>query len=64
MMKRFNHEIKLLKKLDHPYILKLYEQYEDDKRYYLVMELCTGGELFDAINIREQFEEQDAANII
>ena len=52
-MKRFNHEIKLLKKLDHPYILKLYEQYEDDKRYYLVMELCTGGELFDAINVRE-----------
>lgn len=37
---RFIHEIAVLKQLDHPYIIKLYEFYEDDKRYYLVMELC------------------------
>jgi len=43
----FKHEISILKKLDHPNILKLYEVFEDDKRYYLVTEECKGGELFD-----------------
>ena len=43
----FKHEMELLKMLDHPNIQKLHEVYEDDKRYYLVIELCTGGELFD-----------------
>ena len=54
---RFTHEIEMLKRLDHPNIIKLYEFYEDDKRYYLVTELCTGGELFDELTKREQFEE-------
>ena len=38
--------------------------YEDDKRYYLVTELCTGGELFDEITIRGQFEEPEAAIVV
>lgn len=43
-------EIEILKKLDHPNILKLYEFFQDPKRYFLVTELCTGGELFDKIS--------------
>jgi calcium-dependent protein kinase len=46
-LERLTHEIEILKKLDHPNILKLYEIFEDDKRFYLVTELCTGGELFE-----------------
>ena len=34
--KAFNHEIEILSKLDHPNILKLYEVYTDEKRYYIV----------------------------
>jgi serine/threonine protein kinase len=45
----FQEEIAILSKLDHPNILKLYEVFQDDKRYYLVTELCKGGELFDEI---------------
>jgi len=61
---RFMHEIDILRKLDHPNILRLYEFYQDQKRYYLVTELCSGGELFDEITNRAHFEEADAAKII
>ncbi len=39
-------EICNINELDHPNILKMYEFFEDEKRYYLVTELCGGGELY------------------
>ena len=57
------HEIELLKRLDHPNILKLNEVFQDEKRLYIVTELCTGGELFDEVTIRRQLEERSAAVI-
>ena len=33
----------------HPYTLAFCDAYQDDGNYYLIMELCTGGELFDQI---------------
>lgn len=42
-------EINILKEIDHPNIIKMYEFFEDDKRYYLVTEICKGGELFDEV---------------
>ena len=39
-------EIQLLNQLDHPNIVRYYETYEDEFYLYLVMELCTGGELY------------------
>lgn len=53
-----------MSKLDHPNILKLYEIYTDEKRYYIVTELCKGGELFDEILTKGKFSERDAANVI
>jgi len=52
-----------LQTLDHPHILKLYEFFEDEKNVYLITELCTGGELFDKIIEKEQFEEGYAAKV-
>ena len=55
----------MLKKLDHPNIIKLYEFYEDEKRCYLVTELCTGGELYDEIAYRNKgIKEEDASFIL
>ena len=34
--KSFQYELAILKKLDHPNIIKLFEVFEDDKKYYLV----------------------------
>jgi len=57
-------EINILKSLDHPNIIKMFEFFEDEKRYYLVTEICKGGELFDEIINRGKFTERDAAVLI
>ena len=63
-LKRFIHETEVMSKLDHPNILRLYERYQDDKRYYLVSELCTGGELYDEILGKKKMMEDETAEII
>jgi len=58
-------EINILKEIDHPNIVKMYEFFEDEKRYYLVTEICKGGELFDEVINREKgFTERDTALVI
>ena len=49
---------------DHPNIVKMYEFFEDEKRYYLVTEICKGGELFDEVLQRGKFSERDAAVLL
>ncbi len=46
-LKHVMDEVDLLKKVDHPNIVEYFETYDDKHYLYLVMELCTGGELFD-----------------
>jgi len=57
-------EIDILTQVDHPNIVKLYEVCEDEQYFYLVMELMTGGELFDTILEKEQYSEKEAAETI
>ena len=38
-------EINILKNLDHPNVMKIYEFLEDDKNYYLIQEFCDEGDL-------------------
>uniref|UniRef100_A0A3B0N531 non-specific serine/threonine protein kinase n=1 Tax=Theileria annulata TaxID=5874 RepID=A0A3B0N531_THEAN len=56
-------EVEVLKSLDHPNIMKIFEFFEDEKYYYFVTELYTGGELFDEIVSRKRLNEYDAARI-
>lgn len=56
-------EISILKSLDHPSIIRTFEFFEDTTRFYLVMEYCSGGDLFTEILKRQSFSEADAAKI-
>lgn len=38
-------EFAVLKQLDHPHVLRIFEDFEDDENFYLVMEQCRGGDL-------------------
>jgi len=60
-IERFKQEIAIMKMMDHPNIIKLYESFEDIRNIYLVMELCAGGELFDRIIESGHFSEVQAA---
>ena len=57
-------EISVLRLLIHPNIVQLVETYEDKSTVYLVMELVTGGELFDRIVEKGSYTEKDAADLI
>lgn len=37
----------IMSELDHPNIVQLYETFETQDHIFLIMELCTGGELLD-----------------
>ena len=65
---RLKTEINLLRELDHPNIIKLYETFEDKQYIYLIMEECSGGELFQrlALNAKNNqlYTEKDAARLM
>ncbi|OMJ75609.1 hypothetical protein SteCoe_25229 [Stentor coeruleus] len=54
-------EVEILKYLDHPGIIKIYDVYKDSNFIHIITELCTGGELFDAIVKKGNLTENEAA---
>ena len=40
-------EINILKEIDHPNVLEIYEFFEDEKKIYIIMEFCNEGDLFN-----------------
>jgi len=63
-LERFKQEIAIMKICDHPNIVKLFESFEDHRNIYLVIELCSGGELFDRIIEAGHFTETQAATVM
>lgn len=63
-MQSLINEIDILKQLDHPNIVKIYEFFQDKKHFYLITEYIEGGELFDKIKRVKNYEEKDAARIM
>ncbi|XP_072177574.1 calcium/calmodulin-dependent protein kinase type 1D-like [Diadema setosum] len=57
-------EIAILKQIDHPNIVALLDIFEDKMHVYLVIELVSGGELFDRIVTKGNYTEKDASGIV
>ena len=53
-------EVEILRSMNHPNVVTLYEVFESQTKLYLVMELLTGGELFDRIVGMGKYSEEDA----
>ena len=56
-------EVDILMRCDHPNVVKMYKCYETEKILYLVLELLTGGELFDTIIAKGHYSEADARQV-
>jgi len=62
--KEILNEINILRTLDHPNILKIFEFYSSKESYSIVTELCQGGELFQEIIDRGPFNETYSAYVM
>jgi len=58
-------EVRIFLQVQHPNIVQLHEVYEsdEDQAVLLVMELCTGRELFERLAKRQYYSELDAAHV-
>ena len=48
-------EIELMRKFNHPNLMKLYEVYESENSIYISVELLEGGQLYDKIKVKHKF---------
>uniref|UniRef100_A0A6A7FZT9 Calcium/calmodulin-dependent protein kinase type 1-like isoform X1 n=2 Tax=Hirondellea gigas TaxID=1518452 RepID=A0A6A7FZT9_9CRUS len=59
-----DNEITVLRRLVHPNIVRLMDTYQTKEQVFLVIQLVTGGELFDRIVEKGSYTEKDAADLI
>jgi len=56
-------EIAVLRELQHPHIIRLYDVFEESDFWYLVTEKMMGGELFDRIVAKSFYNEKEARDV-
>ena len=61
--KYFLSEIELLKKLDHPNIVKYYKSFREDDKLYIIMEYFDNGDLDDYIKVLKKEKKQKKEEI-
>jgi len=57
-------ELKIQSQFDSPYIVRIYDSFEDAKQIVLIIEYINGGELFEAIVEKGSYSEKEAADLI
>ena len=60
-LNRIKREIDMVKKINHLNIVKVFDIKEDEKKYYIIMEYCENGELFNLILEKHKLGEEEAA---
>jgi calcium/calmodulin-dependent protein kinase I len=57
-------EVAILASLNHPHIVPLIDFFDEKDCYFIVMELMSGGDLFDRIGKKKTYSEADARDLI
>ena len=57
------HEVGILLRFRHPFVVKLLETFETSRHIVLVMELCAGGDLLNYVRKRKKVDEASARKI-
>eukprot|EP00930_Biecheleria_cincta_P003612 TRINITY_DN104542_c0_g1_i1.p1 TRINITY_DN104542_c0_g1~~TRINITY_DN104542_c0_g1_i1.p1 ORF type:complete len:585 (-),score=99.62 TRINITY_DN104542_c0_g1_i1:301-1980(-) len=60
----FHREAEILQSLQHDNIVRFMDAIEEDKALFLIMEACTGRQVFEQLCHLEPFHESDAAAVI
>jgi serine/threonine protein kinase len=60
-LERIFREMSIVKNLNHPNIIKTYEIFDNEKYYYMIMDYCKGGELFDYIVKKRRLNEEETS---
>jgi Protein kinase domain len=58
-VEELKNEVEILKTLDHPHIVRAIETFEIRNQLFVIMELCSGGDLYS----RDPYTEEEAARI-
>lgn len=57
-------ELKIMRMVDHPYILKMHQVYEGDQHIYIVFDIMYGRELFDRVLSQKYYSEENSAKVL
>lgn len=57
-------EVAILASLNHPHIVPLIDFFDEKDCYFIVMELMSGGDLFDRIGKKKTYSEADARDLV
>jgi len=57
-------ELRALTRIRHPYVIQLIEVFQSKECVYLVMELATGGELYERIKMKGHLTEKESIRVL
>ena len=63
MIDQLKNEVKIMKKLKHPNIVKFLTHFEDSKSIYFVLELAEEGHLYSRLRKKGRYDEKTAAKV-
>lgn len=64
LLEQIKREVRIMYNLSHPHIIKLYNHFEDDSNFYLILELAESGQLFTRLQKMKGFDEPTSAQFL
>jgi serine/threonine protein kinase len=63
-VKNIQSEIEIMKKVDHPNIVKLFDVYQTTNNMYIITELCEDGDFYSLLQKRKKIDEEESKNYL